>query len=109
MKDYNKIKTKQKMSAKEIFALDFKRVSHALKTKPVLHISGDGQIEAEHCKGIIEYTSTSIILRLSDINAQIIGDDLILETLTKHRIKIRGKVFSVVFNYSDGGENIENT
>ncbi len=99
---------KQKVNVKEMFALDFKRVSHALNIMPVLHISGQGQVEAEHCKGIEEYTSTSIILKLGQINAQITGNNLTLETLTKHKIYIKGTLFSVNFIYNSSGEHSEN-
>ncbi len=107
----NSKKNKEKrraISAKEMFALDFKRVNLALQAVPMLHVSSEGFVEAERCKDIKEYTPTSIILNMGRINAQINGDDLLLQTLTKQKIRIKGKIFSVVFLYNDGGELSEN-
>ncbi len=107
MKSKNKKEKGRGVPVKEMFALDFKRVKVALQAVPTLHMSADGFLEAERCKGVVEYTSTNIILKMGNINAQISGDDLFLETLTKQKTRIKGKIFSVVFLYNSGGEKSE--
>ncbi len=96
-------KRREKVSAKELFALNYKKINSIIQPKPVLHVSCKGRVEIEHCKGIIEYTKTSIKLDMDSICAEIMGDDLMLDTLLKEKMIIHGRIFCINLIYSEDG------
>ncbi len=91
--------TISKISAKDMFALNIGKAQSVVKAKPVLHICFGSNVEAEHCKGILQYTATNICLDMDGRFADISGDDLIIDTMQKEKIVIKGRIFSVVFRY----------
>ncbi len=88
-----------KGGAKEMFAFNFAKTSQILKPKPILHVSSNSKVEAEHCRGILQYTSTNICLDMGGTFADINGDNLIISTMQKEKIAINGRIFSIVFRF----------
>ncbi len=96
---------KEKISAKELFALGANKALNIIRPKPILHVSCKGSVEIEHCKSIIEYTKSSIRLDMDNICAEITGDDLVLDTLLKEKMVIHGRIFGINLIYGKGGGN----
>ncbi|MEG1010925.1 MAG: YabP/YqfC family sporulation protein [Ruthenibacterium sp.] len=84
-------------SPKEIFGFDRVRAAGLLLPRPVLHVRCDGVIEAEYCREILRYSTVCFGLAMGDIDVEITGDGLVLESLQRNRMIIHGRIFSIVF------------
>ncbi len=98
---------KNKVCAKEMFALDFAKTNSILSQKPILHVCFGDDIEVENCNKILQYTDTNICLDMKNALADIKGDNLIIKSMLKEKIIISGRVFSIVFRFENGGTNHE--
>ena len=90
---------KNRFTLREVFGTQFKAVETVLYKTPQLHLNNSENLVVENCKTIVSYTENEICF---DMGAQLIsvhGDNMVMETLSKNVITVRGRFFNMEFSY----------
>lgn len=69
----------------------FKNLKENILFKPIIQIHGDGEVIAEGCGNVVEYTNERIIFN-SKRKIEITGQDLIMTNLGCGYVSICGKI-----------------
>ena len=83
----------------------FRMPASGFYTDAMVHISCNGEIQVDNSKGIRLYDENVVELDMGRVVMRITGDALVLETVAKGIVLIRGRVFGVNFLYSQEEES----
>lgn len=97
----------KKVGPREIFSSMFRMPPPTLYTDAMVHINCAGTVQIDNCKGILAYNENAVELDMGKLKLQLSGDDLVLETVEKGIILVRGQVFGLTFFYGDGSRKKE--
>lgn len=92
----NKEEKKQNQkSAKELLADSLKMPRDIVLGASIVTVIGSGQVLIENYRGILEYTSESIILQGKNCRVAVAGEGLKISYYTNEDMKIEGKISEI--------------
>ena len=98
------VRRRKKEGLGTILSSIFRMPASGFYTDALVHISSSGEIQVDNSKGIRLYDETAVELDMGKTVMRITGDALVLETVEKGIILVRGKIFGINFLYSQEGE-----
>ena len=72
---------------------------------PVFVLRGKHELEVEGCDGILEYTSSRIVLSVGKEKFTVVGDMLVLSDFNDNLLYIRGNIVSASFGIIKEGDD----
>lgn len=92
----NKEEKKQNQkSAKELLADSLKMPRDIVLGASIVTVIGSGQVLIENYRGILEYTSESIVLQGKNCRVAVAGEGLKISYYTNEDMKIEGKISEI--------------
>jgi len=95
--------TRRRKNLIEAAAALFEVPVDAVAPMPVFTIRGRGEVEAEGCRGILEYTGERVVLSTAEGPFTVTGEGLSLEDFEGSTLRVRGRIRSAAFG-GPGGE-----
>ena len=65
--------------------------------RPFLSMVSDEEIRVENHQGIVEYTSSEVVIKTLKFFVKVVGENLSIDCLTREDVSITGKIKSVDF------------
>ena len=65
--------------------------------RPFLSMVSDEEIRVENHQGIVEYTSSEVVIKTLKFFVKVVGENLSIDSLTREDVSITGKIKSVDF------------
>ncbi|MEG2660668.1 MAG: YabP/YqfC family sporulation protein [Oscillospiraceae bacterium] len=88
-----------KFNFAEAFGANYKDVQNILYKNSQIHINNNENLTIENCNAIVLYTENEICFDMGKRQVSIKGDNMIMETLAKNTITVKGRFFSIEFIY----------
>ena len=93
--EYKEERKQNQKSAKELLADSLKLPRDIVLGASIVTAIGSGQVLIENYRGILEYTSQSIILQGKSCRIAVAGEQLKISYYTNEDMKIEGKISEI--------------